>query len=158
MSAATFTPLPWQAEFMARTEREARLPFYGRGAGATTALVLWLLEPISDPTYAGVLVVPNQGMVEFTRFMLMDHSRAAAQWRGALGRVQFPGGAFVDVQAVQAPRDFERWRGTPYQRVAVDLLSHYPRRWWKLPWSILTEIDGYVGPTTRIRGAEGERV
>lgn len=151
-----FTPKPWQAEFLARTERESTLAFRGRGAGASTALMLWLLETTADPKYRGVLVVPKRQLVGFTRVMLMDHARSAARWSMGLRQVQFPSGALVDVRVLETPRDLEAWRGTDYRRVAVDLLGDYPKRWWSRSQHILMEIDGYVGPTSLIRAANGE--
>lgn len=145
-----WTPHPKQAEFLARTEREAL--FGGAaGPGKSVALLFAALQHVHVPGYTALLLRRESTQLEKPKAIL-DLANTwlrgtAATWDAKRRAWCFPSGAVVEFSHLKDEADKYAYQGAAYHFVGFDELTQFTETQYQYLFSRTRRDEGSAIPT-----------
>lgn len=137
-------PHPKQELALRQTAKEI---LYGgaRGGGKSAAGMAWLLYPIVEPKYRGLVIRKHsedlKDWIDRARSM---YSGTGAVFTGQPVVIEFPSGAKIHTGHLKDENAYEKYQGQEYQRILIEELTQIPSedRYEKLIMSCRSTVPG----------------
>lgn len=150
---------PWPKQELALSTIAFELLYGGsRGPGKTDAGIVWMVKPIDNPRYRGLVIRKNsedlKDWIDRARWM---YSGLGAEFVGKPAEIRFPSGAKIVTGHLKDENAYEKYQGHEYQRMLIEELTQIPseERYLKLISSCrstVKDLDARVFCTTNPLG------
>lgn len=121
-------PNPGKQTF-ALTRKEFEILYGGaRGGGKTDAGIVWMLRPVENPRFQGLVIRKNaEDLTDWINRAKRIYAALGGVCTGKPAIFTFPSGAVIKTGHLKDDNAFEKYLGHEYQRILIEELTLIPR-------------------------------